>query len=90
MGAICADEVVERHLYLRYSSRHACVIGLGRLPRDSTFNPGFLGAEVGACQLVIEEQLDIGRLFQLVEKRIVQRRSIDRIDRLRGIWLVLI
>lgn len=85
-GRVCAvraDEVVERHLHLWGSSCHACRISLGCFTRNPTFDPGFLGAEVGASQLVIEEQLDIGCLFQLVEKRIIQRRSIDRID---GLW----
>ncbi len=73
MGAIGPNHEVELDLDL---SRAA---GCGFF-RASNLEPRLAGAEVSACQLVVEEDLDVGHLLQYVEELLVQPGAIYRED----------
>lgn len=77
MCAVCTNEIVEVHLDLGHSVAR---------PRWRSFSwrpalkPGFIGAKVSAGQLVVEEELDVGRALKLVEERIIQCASVYGVD----------
>lgn len=56
----------------------SCPAGLSTSPLD--LEPGLATAEVGTCQLVIEQETDIGHRCQDVEKPLIQPGAINGKD----------
>lgn len=44
--------------------------------------------EVGAGEFVVEEKLDIGQVFKLIEENFVQRSAVS-CEQCLGLWLVI-
>ena len=49
----------------------------GGLGIAHNFEPGLILLEIGACEFIIEKDLDVGHGFNLVEENLVELASID-------------
>jgi hypothetical protein len=74
MRPIRSNKVVELHLDFGWAvkiHRRVLSIVLWCISRQFPFEPGFVCVEVCASELVVEEQLYIGRFVELIEKCVV-------------------
>lgn len=97
VGAIGADEEVEVYLFFwgalvvglgsGWLSGVLRVVGLRGVRR--VFEPGGVVFEVGACELVVEVEGDIWHGLQGVKETFVQPGSVDGVDGLGCVRLLL-
>lgn len=50
---------------------------VGRRDYVTHFKPRFASAEVGTCQFVVEEQLDVRQRVQYIKKALIQARPVN-------------
>lgn len=70
MGSVCSDDKVKRDFDLLVSRLKSFLFGSG------DFKPGSLPPQIGASELVVEEELHIRHGLELVQKDFVKTSSI--------------
>jgi len=66
MGPIRPEKIIEGDLDFGYSAGYAEIIGLGCVTRNAALKPCLVGTEISTCQLMVEEQLDVGSPLQFI------------------------